>query len=48
MINETVSLNLFELLTMKNFDVWLGFAFERFCDKNAYYFASIMRRWRFF
>jgi AAA+ ATPase superfamily predicted ATPase len=41
-IKESSSLKLFETLTQKSFDVWLGFAFERFCFKHAGLLASIM------
>ena len=41
-IKESCSRKLFETLTQKSFDVWLGFAFERFCLKHAGMLASIM------
>jgi hypothetical protein len=41
-IKESNSRKLFETLTQNSFDVWLGFAFERFCLKHAGMLASIM------
>jgi AAA+ ATPase superfamily predicted ATPase len=41
-ISESSSNRLFETLTRKGFESWLGFAFERFCLKNAYPLAQIM------
>ncbi|HAK95936.1 MAG TPA: hypothetical protein DCM87_13325 [Planctomycetes bacterium] len=41
-IAESESLRLFELLTEGSLDVWLGFAFERFCVKHAGRLAAIM------
>jgi hypothetical protein len=41
-ISESNSGRLFETLTRKGFDSWLGFAFERFCLKNASLLAQIM------
>ena len=41
-IKESSSRRLFEALTQDSFDVWLGFAFERFCLKHAGELASIM------
>ncbi len=41
-ISESSSRKLFETLTQKSFDIWLGFAFERFCLKNADLLAQAM------
>jgi hypothetical protein len=41
-ISESNSSRLFEALTRKGFDSWLGFAFERFCLKNASLLAQVM------
>jgi len=41
-IAESESHGLFELLTARSFDIWLGFAFERFCIKHATQLAAIM------
>jgi len=41
-IKESSSRKLFETLTQNSFDVWLGFAFERFCLKHAGMLASLM------
>jgi len=41
-ISESNSGRLFETLTRKGFDSWLGFAFERFCLKNASLLAQVM------
>jgi len=41
-VKESGSQKLFETLTQNSFDVWLGFAFERFCFKHAGTLASIM------
>lgn len=41
-ISESNSSRLFETLTRKGFDSWLGFAFERFCLKNASLLAQVM------
>ncbi|MBW1802318.1 MAG: AAA family ATPase [Deltaproteobacteria bacterium] len=41
-IKESSSLKLFETLTQNSFDIWLGYAFERFCLKHAGMLASIM------
>ena len=41
-IKESTSEKLFETLTRKSFDVWLGFQFEKFCLKNSFYLAEIM------
>jgi len=34
--------HLFELITKNGFDSWMGYAFERFCRKHAFYLAEIM------
>ena len=41
-IKESSSRRLFKTLTERSFEVWLGFAFERFCLKHAGLLASIM------
>ena len=41
-IREGAQKNLFELVTKDNFEVWSGFAFERFCLKNAFFLAQKM------
>ena len=41
-IKESSSKKLFETLTQKSLDVWLGFAFERFCLKHSGMLAAIM------
>jgi len=41
-INESSSRKIFETLTQKSFDPWLGFAFERFCIKHSGVLAGIM------
>jgi len=41
-IVESDSGKLFEVLTKKSFDVWMGFQFEKFCIKNSSYIAEIM------
>jgi AAA+ ATPase superfamily predicted ATPase len=41
-ISESNSKNLFSTLVEKTWDPWLGFSFERFCLKNAYYLADKM------
>jgi len=41
-INESSSRKIFETLTKKSFDPWLGFAFERFCIKHSGVLAGIM------
>jgi AAA+ ATPase superfamily predicted ATPase len=41
-IKESSTRKLFETLTQNSFDVWLGFAFERFCLKHAGQLAFIM------
>jgi hypothetical protein len=41
-IKESTSRRLFETLTQNSFDIWLGFAFERFCLKHAAMLASVM------
>ncbi|MFC1453147.1 ATP-binding protein [Verrucomicrobiota bacterium] len=41
-IAQSPSPGLFERLTARSFDTWLGFAFERFCVKHAARLAGIM------
>jgi len=41
-IRESGSSKLFETITRDSFDIWLGFAFERFCVKNAQLFGELM------
>ncbi len=41
-IRESTSRKLFEVITKDSFDIWLGFAFERFCLKYAGILARIM------
>lgn len=41
-ISESNSSKLFETLTRRGFDSWLGFAFERFCLKHAGFLAKVM------
>jgi hypothetical protein len=41
-IMETTSSHLFETLTKNSFNIWLGFAFERFCIKRAMFLADLM------
>jgi AAA+ ATPase superfamily predicted ATPase len=41
-IKESSSRRLFETLTQNSFDIWLGFAFERFCLKHAGMLAFVM------
>lgn len=41
-IRESDVPNLFETLCESQWKPWLGFAFERFCLKNAYYIANVM------
>lgn len=41
-INESSSKKLFETFTFKNFEIWLGFQFEKFCIKNALIIAEIL------
>ncbi len=41
-ISEGVQKKLFEMITKDKFNVWLGFAFERFCLKQAFYLAEKM------
>ena len=41
-IERTRNAQLFKKLTAKNWDIWMGFAFERFCLKHAAYLAEIM------
>lgn len=42
LIEQSRSLKIFETVTRAGFDVWLGFAFERFCHKQAGLLAQIM------
>jgi len=42
LIENSSSLKIFETVTRNGFDVWLGFAFERFCHKHMGYLAKIM------
>jgi len=41
-IKESKSAKLFETISSNSFQIWLGFAFERFCLKNSWYLAEIM------
>jgi len=41
-ITETATSHFFETLTKGSFNVWLGFAFERFCTKHAMRLAALM------
>ena len=41
-IEESESEKLFETLTKNSFDVWLGFAFEKFCIKHNSWLADLM------
>ncbi|MCP4678881.1 MAG: AAA family ATPase [Deltaproteobacteria bacterium] len=41
-IRQASRRHLFELVRKKGFDSWMGYAFERFCRKHAYYLAEIM------
>ncbi len=41
-INESSSEKLFETFTFKNFEIWMGFQFEKFCIKNALIIAEIL------
>lgn len=41
-IRESPVEDLFEMITQKSFDSWMGFAFERFCLKQAAYLSKIM------
>ncbi len=41
-IEESSSQRLFEAFSRENFNVWLGFAFERFCVKHAAYLSRLM------
>jgi len=41
-IKESTSQRLFETLMQNSFNIWLGFAFERFCLKHAGMLASVM------
>lgn len=42
MIEESSSTRIFELLTRDQWDVWCGFAFERFCLKQAHRIAQAL------
>lgn len=41
-IEESSSQRLFEAFSRDSFDIWLGFAFERFCVKHAAYMSKLM------
>jgi len=41
-IEESGSQRLFEAFSRDNVDIWLGFAFERFCIKHAVYLSGLM------
>lgn len=41
-IRESRSPKIFELVSQKKWDVWCGFAFERFCIKHAHHLAHVM------
>ncbi|MCP4221118.1 MAG: AAA family ATPase [bacterium] len=41
-IEESSSQKLFEAFSRDNLNIWLGFAFERYCIKNAAYLSEIM------
>lgn len=41
-IDQSPSERLFELVTKDGFDIWMGFAFERYCLKHAAFLADIM------
>jgi len=41
-IKESNSSKLFETLTKKGFNIWMGIQFEKFCLKNSLYLAEIM------
>ena len=41
-IKESNSKRLFEAFTRDRFDIWLGFAFEKFCLKHSAHLATIM------
>ena len=42
LISENSSLNLFEKLVLPQWNSWLGFAFEKFCLKNAFHLSKVM------
>ncbi|MCP4146624.1 MAG: AAA family ATPase [bacterium] len=42
LINEGGQTKLFEKLSQESLNVWLGFAFERFCLKHAAFLAGVM------
>lgn len=42
LIEQSRSVKIFETVTRAGFDAWLGFAFERFCHKQAGSLAQIM------
>ncbi len=42
LIENNSTRNLFQLLVKDSWDSWLGFAFERFCIKNALKLAEVM------
>lgn len=41
-IKESDSKKLFEKITRNSIQIWLGFAFERFCIKHSHFFAELM------
>ena len=41
-ITDGFQKKLFEIISKDNLDVWLGFAFERFCLKHSFYIAEQM------
>ena len=41
-IEQAARQRLFESVTKKGFDAWMGYAFERFCFKHAFYLAQLM------
>ena len=41
-INDGEQSNLFEMISKDNLQIWLGFAFERFCLKHSLYLADKM------
>ncbi len=41
-ISQGEQKKLFELITKDNFPIWMGFAFERFCIKHAFYLSEKM------
>ncbi len=42
MIQSNTSSNIFETICEKQFIIWSGFAFEKFCIKNSYLLAGLM------